>query len=180
MNLRGWQQSFARRSSAQARAINHRSVEIKSKNRGYQRRHSARKAGVFPSVPRHGPLPRGLIAAEVCLCHPSSNVQLGVAKAASDGDPPDSQRDFAFNFMGLVGLADPVRASVPAALRECRSAGIRVIMITGDYPATARAIAQQAGLDSGDLMNGAAWASLWQHIYPLPVLLYSRLLSEFR
>ena len=105
---------------------------------------------------------------------------LGVAKAVSDSDPPDSQRDFAFNFMGLVGLADPVRASVPAALRECRSAGISVIMITGDYPATARAIAQQAGLDSGDLMNGAAWASLWQHIYPLPVLLYSRLLSEFR
>ncbi|HEY5128443.1 MAG TPA: cation-translocating P-type ATPase [Bradyrhizobium sp.] len=79
---------------------------------------------------------------------------LGVAKAVLTGDPPDSQRDIAFDFLGLVGLADPVRASVPAAVRECRSAGIRVIMITGDYPATARAIAQQAGLDSGDLMNG--------------------------
>ncbi len=85
---------------------------------------------------------------------------LGVAKAVVNGDPPDSQRDIAFDFLGLVGLADPVRASAPAAVRECRSAGIRVIMITGDYPATARAIAQQAGLDSGDLMNGADVARL--------------------
>ncbi len=85
---------------------------------------------------------------------------LGVAKAVLNGDPPESQRDVAFDFLGLVGLADPVRASVPSAVRECRSAGIRVIMITGDYPATARAVAQQAGLDSGDLMNGADVARL--------------------
>ncbi len=85
---------------------------------------------------------------------------LGVAKAVLNGNPPDTQRDIAFDFLGLVGLADPVRASVPSAVRECRSAGIRVIMITGDYPATARAVAQQAGLDSGDLMNGADVARL--------------------
>ena len=54
----------------------------------------------------------------------------------------------------MVGLADPVRASVPSAVRECRLAGIRVIMITGDYPPTARAIAQQAGIDIGDLLTG--------------------------
>lgn len=75
---------------------------------------------------------------------------LGVAKAVLQGDPPDSQNDIAFDFLGLVGLADPARASVPSAVRECRSAGIRVIMITGDYPATAQAIAKQAGLDIGD------------------------------
>ena len=73
---------------------------------------------------------------------------LGVAKAVLRGDPPGSQQDIAFDFLGLVGLADPVRASVPSAVRECRSAGIRVIMITGDYPATAQAIARQAGLDT--------------------------------
>ncbi|MGA7993506.1 MAG: cation-translocating P-type ATPase [Bradyrhizobium sp.] len=85
---------------------------------------------------------------------------LGVAKAMLKGDPPGSQQDIAFDFLGLVGLADPVRASVPSAVRECRSAGIRVIMITGDYPATARAIAQQAGIDVGDLMSGQDLARL--------------------
>ncbi len=85
---------------------------------------------------------------------------LGVAKAVLKGDPPSSQRDIRFDFLGLVGLADPVRASVPSAVRECRSAGIRVIMITGDYPATAQAIAQKAGLDTGGLIVGADVARL--------------------
>ncbi|MFM9844621.1 MAG: cation-translocating P-type ATPase [Dongiaceae bacterium] len=80
---------------------------------------------------------------------------LGVAKATHEGASwPDSQRDFSFVFLGLVGLADPLRPNVPAAVRECRSAGIRVVMITGDYPATARAIAQQAGLDAGEVLSG--------------------------
>jgi Ca2+-transporting ATPase len=52
--------------------------------------------------------------------------------------------------VGLVGLADPVRPTVPDAIRECYAAGIRVIMITGDYPATARSIARQVGLVSPD------------------------------
>ena len=81
---------------------------------------------------------------------------LGVARAFLSGPAwPHSQRDIAFEFVGLVGLADPLRPSVPGAVSECRSAGIRIIMITGDYPATARAIASQAGLDSGNLMTGA-------------------------
>src|SRR5450631_157025 len=80
---------------------------------------------------------------------------LGVARASFAGQTwPDSQRDFAFEFLGLVGLADPLRPSVPDAVRECRSAGIKVIMITGDYPATARAIARQAGLNAEDLVTG--------------------------
>ena len=80
---------------------------------------------------------------------------LGVARAAFAGQTwPESQRDFAFEFLGLVGLADPLRPSVPAAVAECRSAGIKVLMITGDYPATARAIARQAGLDANDLVTG--------------------------
>lgn len=86
---------------------------------------------------------------------------LGVAKAAAGGAPlPDSQRDFSFFFLGLVGLADPLRAGVTAAVRECRSAGIRVVMITGDYPATAEAIAQQAGVQVGATMTGDELANL--------------------
>jgi P-type Ca2+ transporter type 2C len=80
---------------------------------------------------------------------------LGVARTTFSGRSwPSSPRDFAFDLLGLVGLADPLRPSVPAAVRECRSAGIKVVMITGDYPATARAIARQAGIDSDDLATG--------------------------
>jgi Ca2+-transporting ATPase len=80
---------------------------------------------------------------------------LGVARASFAGQPfPESQHDFTFEFLGLVGLADPLRRSVPDAVSECRSAGIKVVMITGDYPATARAIARQAGLDAEVLVTG--------------------------
>ena len=80
---------------------------------------------------------------------------LGVARAFFVGQSrPDSPHDFVFELLGLVGLADPLRASVPDAVNECRSAGIRVVMITGDYPETARAISGQAGLDAEDLVTG--------------------------
>jgi Ca2+-transporting ATPase len=82
---------------------------------------------------------------------------LAVADAefvSPDGVLPASQRDIPFQFVGLVGFADPLRATVPAAVRECRAAGVRVVMITGDYPATARAIADQAGIDTGAVLSG--------------------------
>ncbi|MFY9875625.1 MAG: cation-translocating P-type ATPase [Rhodomicrobium sp.] len=80
---------------------------------------------------------------------------LGVARASFAGTIwPDSQHDFTFEFVGLAGLADSLRASVPAAVAECRTAGIKVCMITGDYPATAKAIARQAGLDADDVVTG--------------------------
>ena len=72
---------------------------------------------------------------------------LGVARASfSIPRLPDGQHDFPFAFVGLVGFADPVRPQVADAVRECSTAGIRVIMITGDYPLTAQNIARQIGL----------------------------------
>jgi Ca2+-transporting ATPase len=59
---------------------------------------------------------------------------------------PDGQHDFAFELVGLVGLEDPLRPGVAEAVVECARAGVRVVMITGDGPDTARAIARQAGL----------------------------------
>lgn len=85
---------------------------------------------------------------------------LGVAEAAQTATLPDSQREFPFRFLGLVGLADPLRASVPGAVAQCRSAGIRVIMITGDYPATAQAIAAEAGLEGERVITGPDLAAL--------------------
>ena len=80
---------------------------------------------------------------------------LGVAHASFVGQTwPDSQHDFAFELLGLVGLADPLRKTVTAAVRECRSAGIKVVMITGDYPTTAKVISRQAGFDAEDLVTG--------------------------
>ena len=80
---------------------------------------------------------------------------LGVARAAYTGQTlPESQCDFAFELVGLVGLADPLRPGVVEAVRECRSAGVAVVMITGDYPATARAIARKAGLDAENVFTG--------------------------
>jgi len=72
---------------------------------------------------------------------------LGVAKTEfTPVDLPSEQHDFDFKFVGLLGLADPIREEVPGAVKECYDAGIRVIMITGDYPGTARNIARQIGL----------------------------------
>ena len=92
---------------------------------------------------------------------------LAVARGTFAGqDWPADEHGFDFEFIGLLGLADPVRAGVPAAVAECRAAGIRVVMITGDYPATARAIAQQAGLaegireQDGDVLIGEEIAAL--------------------
>ena len=85
---------------------------------------------------------------------------LGVARANWTGNAlPDSQQDFPFTFRGLVGFADPLRDEVPGAVAECRSAGVRIIMITGDYPATASAIARQAGIASERVLTGAELAT---------------------
>lgn len=71
---------------------------------------------------------------------------IGVAKAKFEGPSlPDTQAEFSFEWIGLVGLLDPLRTEVPEAVKLCRTAGIRVIMITGDYPETARNIAIKAG-----------------------------------
>lgn len=82
---------------------------------------------------------------------------LGVARGVFEGSAmPQSPREFDLALLGLICLADPLRNDVPAALRECAQAGIRVVMITGDHPGTALAIAAQAGFDTqGGVLTGA-------------------------
>jgi Ca2+-transporting ATPase len=76
---------------------------------------------------------------------------LGIARASITKQTlPEIQHDFDFTFLGLIGLADPVRPEVKAAVHECYKAGIRVIMITGDYPLTAMNIAREIGLKNPD------------------------------
>jgi P-type Ca2+ transporter type 2C len=61
------------------------------------------------------------------------------------GTPVLSPDGILYQAAGLLAFEDPIRPEVPAAIQECRRAGIRVIMITGDHPETASAIARQIG-----------------------------------
>lgn len=87
---------------------------------------------------------------------------LGVAKAPFTPGPfPGKQHDYDFEFVGLLGLSDPVRPNVPAAIRECSEAGIRVIMITGDHVRTARSIAREVGLKNPEeILSGPELAEM--------------------
>jgi len=109
---------------------------------------------------------KGAPEAVLTLCHVNDDerkrVLEQVERMAGDGlrvlavaggewrtaDFPDSPDGLNLRYCGLVGLADPVRPGVVQAIDECRSAGIRVVMITGDYPATALSIARQIGLSN--------------------------------
>jgi P-type Ca2+ transporter type 2C len=87
---------------------------------------------------------------------------LGVAKSQwHHAQLPDHQRDLPYTFVGLVGLADPIRPEVPSAVEECYRAGIRVVMITGDYSGTAQNIARQVGISATDqILTGAELARM--------------------
>jgi Ca2+-transporting ATPase len=77
---------------------------------------------------------------------------LGVAKAGLiSGKLPSIQHDFDLKFVGLIGLSDPIRKNVPDAVKECYNAGLRVIMITGDYPITATNIGKEIGIKNPEL-----------------------------
>jgi len=77
---------------------------------------------------------------------------LGVARASLiSGELPSLQHDFDLEFVGLIGLSDPIRKNVPDAVKECHNAGIRVIMITGDYPITATNIGKEIGIINPEL-----------------------------
>lgn len=111
---------------------------------------------------------KGAPEAIASLCHMNSQEKKEMAKhanaMASEGlrvlgvarsflkskEFPSSQHDFEFEFMGLMGFADPIRETVPSAIKECYSAGIKVIMITGDYSTTAKNIGRQIGLRNPD------------------------------
>ena len=75
-----------------------------------------------------------------------------VAFAERKTQPSELSQDQAesdLTFIGLAAFSDPARPDVPRAIAACRAAGIRTVMITGDHPLTAKAIASQIGLDGG-------------------------------
>jgi Ca2+-transporting ATPase len=75
---------------------------------------------------------------------------LGIAVRLLHAIEPDADKiERELIFLGLVGLVDPARPEVPGAIEVCRAAGIRPIMITGDYPLTSRYVAEQIGMAVG-------------------------------
>ena len=81
-----------------------------------------------------------------------------LALAANTVDAPEAEPYRDLVFIGLVGMEDPPREDVRAALAQCREAGVRVVMVTGDQPVTARSVAEAVGLaeEGGDgVMHGA-------------------------
>jgi calcium-translocating P-type ATPase len=83
---------------------------------------------------------------------------LAVAEGAEDASPNDPAD---LVLLGFVGISDPLKPSVREAVQRCRAAGVRVVMLTGDHPMTARTIAREAGvLDGGEILTGAELAVL--------------------
>ncbi|MEB3321673.1 MAG: HAD-IC family P-type ATPase [Synechococcaceae cyanobacterium] len=78
----------------------------------------------------------------------------GRRQGLGDGEPPEAVHDFLFDPVGLIGLADPLRPEVPEAIAIAHAAGVRVVMITGDGPVTARSIADRIGLPPGPVLCG--------------------------
>lgn len=85
---------------------------------------------------------------------------IAVAESEMTATLPNDQREFAFKLTGLAGLEDPIRPEVRQAVKECYDAGIKVMMITGDYPETAKSIGRQIGLAEGTLMTGTDLAAM--------------------
>jgi Ca2+-transporting ATPase len=84
---------------------------------------------------------------------------LAVAQRVFDRRPVEmdpSEHEQELTFIGLVGMIDPARPEVRPAIERARSAGIRTVMVTGDYPETARAIAREIGLlrEGGEVITG--------------------------
>ncbi len=109
---------------------------------------------------------KGAPEAIAALCHldadETAHLTAQVERATADGqrvlavacalwvpaeELPDEPQGFDFTLLGLVGLRDPLRPGVAEAVAECTRAGVRTVMITGDYPGTALAIAREIGMD---------------------------------
>ncbi|MGX9219745.1 cation-translocating P-type ATPase [Massilia varians] len=113
------------------------------------------------------PAPAGAALLEAAARMAAAGLRvLAVARAwttAGARAMPVEPAAFGLEPLGLAALADPLRPDIPAAVAACRGAGLRVVMITGDHPETARAIARQAGIDAGApdaVLSGAAIAAL--------------------
>lgn len=94
--------------------------------------------------------------------------------------PRDEHADpeaLTYQFQGLIGFEDPVRADVPAALADARAAGVEIVMITGDFPTTALAAGRAAGIDpSAGVVSGNELRT--SHTFPLGTRIFARIAPD--
>ncbi|MCQ4163546.1 cation-translocating P-type ATPase [Tahibacter harae] len=104
---------------------------------------------------------RETLFAEVAAAAAQGLRLLAVARAeiAPAAMLPESPRELRFAFCGWLGFVDPLRTGVTAAIAAATAAGIRIVMITGDHPATAASIAAAAGLPAAEVTTGAQLAT---------------------
>ncbi|MBM3177691.1 MAG: cation-translocating P-type ATPase [Bacteroidetes bacterium] len=100
------------------------------------------------------PEQKALILKEVNRMASNGLRVLAVAGIGKTTSLPEHGTDLQLQYKGLIGLEDPIRPEVPEAIADCTTAGIRVIMITGDYPMTAGSIGKKIGLNHDSLMSG--------------------------
>jgi Ca2+-transporting ATPase len=130
------------------------------------RGHRTATKGSIEGVLRHVAVEPGVAAAagEANATFAADGMRvIAIGSGAPAGPSVDRAHDEAsLRFVGIVAFSDPIREGVSEALRECRDAGIRVIMITGDHPATAHAVAEGLGLPHED--DGADVIATGEHL----------------
>ena len=100
--------------------------------------------------------------------------------ALATGPPESAASERGLSFVGLVALGDPIRPEAAAAVTEARAAGVDVLMITGDHPATALAIAGQVGIDTSGVMTGQELDRSGLPDDPLVVGIYARVTPDHK
>ena len=103
---------------------------------------------------------RALAQSQVLAMSQAGLRVLGVARAVGAGpERPARQADLPWEWVGLVAFEDPVAPGIPAALGRVRAAGLRTVMVTGDAPETARAVARAVGMPAHRVVTGVEWAA---------------------
>ena len=95
------------------------------------------------------------LASAAQMANDGLRVMAFAERTAPDSPLSQDSAESDLTFVGLAAFSDPPRPDVPQAIAACRTAGIRPLMITGDHPLTARAIAIQIGLDDRRVLTGS-------------------------